>query len=582
MLYEFRLPDTVPTEAELIGWDAREGENVAENQPLCRVLAGDDEVSVPCPRAGTLLKQVARVGDKVRLRQLVAILRPEDSPLHAAPKSTPPEDRTILLPPNPLVGKPGADMEGAQPPPILALPAVRRLASELNIDLANVAGTGPHGRIMESDVRKAAEPGPVPEQTPAKAPTPAYDEPPAPPPPAQPETVGGPQEVPPAAKDDLPEIPVFKLPSGSEPPAEPRATTPASAPVPEKAPGADVLLSPGASALKEGAQAPIEPEDEYFCPLPDEPASEGSPSETTDAAVLLQPEAPFEAPPLAMTFPPAPSVPMPWAGIAPPAVAPEPAPAAPPPAAMPPPPAASAPAPTTQDLSSTEDDRMPFVGPRRRAAERIAHSWRTIPHAYANGEADATALRLLLRELQPEAAKRRVDLSELVFVIRALAKTLPEFPDFNAHLFDDGAGITRRRGCDIGLALPAGHSLLVPVIKDAQKRDFWTLAAEIDKLPGRVRERRIPEDELHGATFTVTPITSSGSIFSFPTINAPEASALGLTRAHERAVVIGGGIHARWRINLALAYDRRVSDPVQAAAFLGALARRIEAPRSLA
>ncbi|MBI4679483.1 MAG: 2-oxo acid dehydrogenase subunit E2 [Elusimicrobia bacterium] len=455
MLYEFRLPEAGSTEVAMLGWEVREGDRVAADQVVCRVLAGKAEVEIRCPQAGVLLKQVARIGDQVRLRQLVAILRPEAQSLQT---------------------------HG------LALPSVRKLASELKVDLSAVKGGGPGGRITEEDVREAQK--------------------------------------------SLPELPVLKRP-------EEQAPAPQPAPAPEIPPERSLTLD--------------------------------------DPALALPPEQPTAPLPTASTAPPAPPRPAeiveekPTPGLAIPAAAltaigvPE-----------------TTPPPTHPEATPPDEERIAFMGPRKRAAERLAHSWKSIPHAYGLAEADVTALRNLMRELQPEAHKKGCDLSELAFVVRALAKTLHECPDFNSHMTEDGHGIVFKRSCNIGIAMTVGHAPIVPVLRDAQKKDLWTLASELSKLPARARDHNIPEAELHGATFTVTSVSSAASNLVLPVILQPETASLGVTKAHERAVVIGGGIHSRWRMNLGLSYDRRCHDPSHAAAFLSALARRLEAPRSLA
>ncbi|MBI5884379.1 MAG: 2-oxo acid dehydrogenase subunit E2 [Elusimicrobia bacterium] len=302
----------------------------------------------------------------------------------------------------------------------------------------------------------------------------------------------------------------------------------------------------------------------YSVPMP-EPAS--LPRRPEPALLPQRPEPPLlppppkPAPPAPAQSAPLPPVPGPMTDLPPLPVFKK--------TAEPPPPPASG-------------ERIPFVGPRKRAADKARQSWNSIPHGYGQCEADATALRALLKELAPEAHKRGCELTETSFAIRALAKALHEHPEFNSHMDEDGKGMTLKRSCDIGIALTVGHAIIVPVIREVQKKDLWTLAAELSKLPVRAREHNIPEEELHGSTFCVTFVPNTASDLVLPVIQQPETAALGLTRPHERAVVIGGGIHARWRMNLGLSYDRRAHDPGRAAVFLSSLARRLEAPRSLA
>ncbi|MBI4374942.1 MAG: 2-oxo acid dehydrogenase subunit E2 [Elusimicrobia bacterium] len=227
------------------------------------------------------------------------------------------------------------------------------------------------------------------------------------------------------------------------------------------------------------------------------------------------------------------------------------------------------------------EDKVPFVGIRRRTAEKMAESHRTVAAVTHMDEADFTALVGLRSELKPQAEAKGLKLTYLPFIIRALVKTLKEFPNFNAVLDEAGGAIVRKRGHNIGIATSAEQGLIVPVIKGAENRDVWGLASEIQRLADKVRSGKIEVSELQGGTFTITNIGPIGGLFATPIVNHPEVAILGVMKIKPRPVVKDGGIHVREMGNLALSFDHRVVDGAEAAQFMNTLVKRLENPRTL-
>ncbi|MBI4347079.1 MAG: 2-oxo acid dehydrogenase subunit E2 [Elusimicrobia bacterium] len=238
------------------------------------------------------------------------------------------------------------------------------------------------------------------------------------------------------------------------------------------------------------------------------------------------------------------------------------------------------PAPTARETGEG-DEQVPFVGIRRRTAEKMSFSKRTVAHVTHMDEADVTALVALREELKPEAAERGVKLTYLPFVIRALAKTLPEYPNLNSSLDEEKGVLTRRRAYHIGIATAAPQGLVVPVVKDAGPKDLWTLAGDVSRLAEKARSGRIEVSELQGGTITITNIGPIGGLFATPIVNHPEVAILAVMKIQKRPVVRDGGIHVRDMVNLALSFDHRVVDGAEAAYFMNTLIKHLENPRTL-
>ncbi len=394
MNYEFKLPDIGEglTEGEVVKWHVKEGDSVKENQPLCNVLTDKAEVEIPSPKNGKIVKLFAKEGEKVKVHAPLVSFdlaggaalaadghKPAAAPAPQAQRQAPAASSTAT---------------------VSATPAVRKLASDLKVDLASVQGTGPGGRVTEDDVRKAAA-------------------------------------------------------SGGK-------------------------TATAAAAADGGAE-----------------------------------------------------------------------------------------------------ERVPFVGIRRKTAEKMAQSVRTAAHVTHMDESDWTALVSLREQLKGEAATRGIKLTYLPFVMRALLKTLKEFPNFNAVLDEAGGAIVRKRYYNFGVATSAESGLIVPVIKGVEGKDLWALAADLNRLADKARSGKIEVSELQGGTFTITNIGPLGGLFATPIINYPEVAILGILKLQKRPVVRDGSVQIRDMANLVLSFDHRVNDGAQAASFMNTLIKHLENPRTL-
>jgi pyruvate dehydrogenase E2 component (dihydrolipoamide acetyltransferase) len=183
-------------------------------------------------------------------------------------------------------------------------------------------------------------------------------------------------------------------------------------------------------------------------------------------------------------------------------------------------------------------------------------------------EADMTELVLLREAFKGSGEKRGVKLTYLPFIIKALIPALKEFPYVNSSL-DEGTGnIVLKKYYNIGVATDTDQGLVVPVVRDADSRDIFELAGEIEKASAKARNGQLSLDDVRGSTFTITNVGAIGGLFATPIINYPEVAILGLHRIAKRPVVRDGRIEIRDMTYLSLSFDHRVLDGAYAARFL--------------
>jgi 2-oxoisovalerate dehydrogenase E2 component (dihydrolipoyl transacylase) len=231
------------------------------------------------------------------------------------------------------------------------------------------------------------------------------------------------------------------------------------------------------------------------------------------------------------------------------------------------------------------DEAIKVIGLRRRIAENMAASKRHIPHFSYVEEIDVTELERLRAELNTAHAARG-KLTLLPFLITAICRAVPDFPMINAR-YDDEVGVVTRHGAvHLGLATQTPGGLMVPVIRDAQDRNLWQLAREIGRLADAARSGAIAAGELSGSTLTLTSLGPLGGVATTPVINRPEVAIIGPNRIIERPMFIPDGLGGerlakRKLMNLSISCDHRVVDGWDAASFVQALRRMLEAPSLL-
>jgi pyruvate dehydrogenase E2 component (dihydrolipoamide acetyltransferase) len=207
---------------------------------------------------------------------------------------------------------------------------------------------------------------------------------------------------------------------------------------------------------------------------------------------------------------------------------------------------------------------------QRISAPNLARNWVMIPHVTHNDEADITELEAWRRRLNEEHAGE-VKFTMVSFLIAASVATLKEFPEFNASL--DGDELVLKRYYNVGFAADTPGGLLVPVIKDADRKGLAQVARELTELSAKAREGKLSPAEMAGGTFTISSLGGIGGTSFTPIINAPEVAILGVTRAALRPVWDGSQFAPRLMVPLSLSYDHRVIDGAAAARFVVHLAK---------
>ncbi len=226
-------------------------------------------------------------------------------------------------------------------------------------------------------------------------------------------------------------------------------------------------------------------------------------------------------------------------------------------------------------------EREPLSHLRRTIAERMALSAAVIPHVTHFDRADITELdALILRNLE-RAKERGVVLTLTSFILKAAARALLEHPRFNASLDAAAGELVLKRYVHLAVAVATERGLIVPVIRDVDGKPLLEVARELGALAARVREGKATLEDLRGGTFTVTNLGGLGGTGAIPIINYPDVAILGVARARQEPVVVGGQIVPRLLLPLSLTFDHRVADGADGARFCTDIVRRLERPDQL-
>jgi 2-oxoglutarate dehydrogenase complex dihydrolipoamide succinyltransferase (E2) component len=394
LTYEFKLPDLGEgvAEGEILKWMVRVGDVVKEDQPLVEVMTDKVNVQIPSPRSGKIASIGVKEGEVAKVGQTLVVIddgeggAPAGAQKPASP-STPPASQPA---PQGTSVRPPQRSGGA--PETLAAPATRRLARELGVELAGVSGSGPHGRVTDDDVKRAA--------------------------------------------------------------------------------------------------------------------SMGRPAGNTQVAV---------------------------------------------------------PAPETR--GGPREEVVPLRGMRKTIAERMARSSQTVAQVTHVDEADMTELVLLREAFKGSAQKRGVKLTYLPFVIKAVVPALKEFPYVNSSLDEQAGAITLKKYYNIGIATDTEQGLVVPVVRDADRKDIFEIAGEVERLASKAKAGQLALEDVRGSTFTITNVGAIGGLFATPIVNLPEVAILGLHKIAKRPVVREGKVEIRDTTYLSLSFDHRVFDGAYAARF---------------
>jgi 2-oxoglutarate dehydrogenase complex dihydrolipoamide succinyltransferase (E2) component len=428
MPFEFRLPDIGEGihEGEIVKWLVKEGDIVREDQPMVEVMTDKATVEIPAPRAGKILKLNAKEGETVKVGSVLVIIEelgeakpePKREVVEAPPQREPePVAAAVSTTATTVAAPPPPSPTAAPAQRVLATPATRKLARELGVDIAQIRGTGPGGRVTDEDVRRFAAARTAPQ----------------PPPPS---------------------------PAPTPPPAAP--------------------------------------------------------------------------------------------AFAPSAV-----------------------------VTDRREERIPLRGIRKRIAEHMHQSKTTAAHFTYVDEVDMTELIQLREQMKPLAEQKGVKLTYLPFIVKASVAALKEMPILNASIDEAKGEIVIKKYYNIGIATATDEGLIVPVIKDADRKSLLEIAMEIERLAKAAREGKVALSDLQGGTFTITSLGALGGLFATPIINYPEVAILGIHEIKKRPVVRDNQIVIRDIMYVSLSFDHRLIDGDVGARFCKKIISYLENPKLL-
>lgn len=205
---------------------------------------------------------------------------------------------------------------------------------------------------------------------------------------------------------------------------------------------------------------------------------------------------------------------------------------------------------------------------QRISGPRLHASWVNLPHVTQNDNADITELEAKRQALKAEAAEQGIKLTPLAFIMRACALVLDEYPVFRSSLAKDGKSLVMKQYTHLGFAADTPNGLVVPVIRDADKKSVLELAEQLADLSGRARDGKLKADDMQGGVFTVSSLGGIGGTSFTPIINAPEVAILGVARSSMQPVYQDEAFVPRLMLPLCLSYDHRVVDGAMGARFI--------------
>lgn len=433
MSREFKLPDLGEgvAEGEIVKWLVKEGESISEDQPMVEVMTDKATVQIPSPSTGKVARILAKEGQTAKVGDVLVTLDESNgsskNQSESLKKTSEVSSSTTSNQSIPNVQTPSTTGLG-----IVATPATRKLARDLNVNLETVKGSGPAGRITEEDVKKA---------------------------------VGG---------------------QGSKASFEQQKT-------PQPSPQQQLTRTP--------------------------PTVSTTTSNVVTSQISMTPRS-----------------------------------------------------------AGQMEERIPIHGIRKRISEKMTRSLRTTAQVTHIDEVDFTQLMSLREKAKPLAEQQNVKLTFMPFIMEAVAACLKEFPNFNASIDDDKQEIVVKKYYNIGFATDTPNGLIVPVVKDVDKKSIFEIAKELGDLSEKARIGKISLDEIQGGTFTVTNIGTLGGIMSTPIINTPEVAILGVHKIQKRPVVRDDQIVIRDVSFVSLSFDHRIVDGADAARFTTKLIGILENP----
>jgi pyruvate dehydrogenase E2 component (dihydrolipoamide acetyltransferase) len=205
---------------------------------------------------------------------------------------------------------------------------------------------------------------------------------------------------------------------------------------------------------------------------------------------------------------------------------------------------------------------------QRISGARLQASWLNLPHVTQHEDADITDLEIARVALKAKASQEGVRLTPLAFVIKACVLALKKFPRFNASLDATGENLVLKKYFHLGFAADTPEGLVVPVIRDADRKNLFEIARTLAELSKKARAGKLSAAEMQGGSFTISSLGGIGGTAFTPIINAPEVAILGVSRSSQKPVFVQGAFVPRLMLPLSLSYDHRVIDGAEAARFV--------------
>ena len=216
-----------------------------------------------------------------------------------------------------------------------------------------------------------------------------------------------------------------------------------------------------------------------------------------------------------------------------------------------------------------EEQRLSRI--KKISGPHLQRAWLNVPHVTHHDEVDVTELEAFRKSLKDEAAKQELRITALTFILKAVARNLADFPTFNASLSSDGESLILKHYFHIGIAVDTPNGLVVPVIRDVDRKGIFELAAEMGDISARARQGKLKPEEMQGGCMSISSLGGIGGSAFTPIVNAPEVAILGVTRSRMQPVWNGHEFVPRLMLPLDLSYDHRVIDGAQAARFVAHL-----------
>ena len=226
------------------------------------------------------------------------------------------------------------------------------------------------------------------------------------------------------------------------------------------------------------------------------------------------------------------------------------------------------------DFGEVEIKDIPRV--KKIAAPFLSKSWSTIPHVTHHDEVDITEMEDFRAKLKDNFTGHNIKITPLVFIIKALVNALKKFPSFNSSIDDiENGKITLKKYFHIGIAVDTPHGLMVPKIRDVNKKNIKDLSSEILEISDKCKNLKIDKNEFYGGSITISSLGGIGGSFFTPIINYPEVAILGVSRSSKKQIYLENSFQVRTILPISLSYDHRIIDGAEAARFCNELKKNL-------